>query len=157
MFGDHRLIPSPVGDLENALGHKRLTPPFTSARGHGGVPEGIFKIPDRRGDQAVLPEQKQESLTYFFYLNPKEKKWNHFDISFKILQRLGELFIVIVILPTNISQKTLARAKRQKAKKFRSERGSLGDLSLRSPRGDLPDRILRGYTFTDPLEMRISG
>ena len=51
----------------------RLTPPFAPARGHGAVPVGVFKIPDRRGDQALLPEQKQESLTYFFTSTRKEK------------------------------------------------------------------------------------
>ena len=82
-------------------------------------------------------------MTYiFFYFNQKEKKWNHFNISFKIKQRSGELFIVIVILPTNISQKTLAREKRQKATKLRS--GGSHEITFQK-------EFFRGCTFTDTL------
>ena len=39
------------------------------ARGHGVLPEGIFKIPERAmGILVKIPEQKPEFCVYFFYI-----------------------------------------------------------------------------------------
>ena len=49
------LIPSPVGE--------RFAPASAPARGHGGVPEGIFKVPSRlRGSGRWSPHKNQSHL-----------------------------------------------------------------------------------------------
>ena len=48
--------PEPGGDFENP-------------RGHGVLPEGIFKIPDGRWGSGEIPDQKPEFCTYFFNIH----------------------------------------------------------------------------------------